>query len=149
MEEAKVEVSLPEGWGHDAGDSFSFHIRPEERVSGVRVHMRSAKETTLIEALNALAQTFDENASKADKGRGVKNRLIEVKEVLAGDGTKGIRATTGVVHHAKEGVKFYPACWHYLFQNSDGRIICVCVYNTARDEAFDPDAFILPKTRIK
>ncbi|MEY4483165.1 MAG: hypothetical protein RL693_617 [Verrucomicrobiota bacterium] len=120
---AGVSITFPDGWQHDAEDTFGFVIQPptqNTKPKRVRIHMTAHQGITLEAAIQ---KGFNRGNELREKNKHPPEKLIRSTPVTTRSGIKGQKATIG-----DESANGNAYLNRYYFLKLDGSIFCVCVY---------------------
>jgi len=149
VEDLKVSITVPDEWKHNSEDSFGYAITASGKSTSLRIHAKGAEKSDLWATLNQVIQNFEYRSSTTDK-EWTELRVIEVVPVKDSQEKKGFRVTTGNV--AGKNIRnkiLIPNVYHYLFINSDGIPVCVCLYaSSGIKDPDEADKFILTTLKI-
>lgn len=123
VEEAGVSITFPDGWKHDAEDTFGFVIQPptqNTKPKKVRIHMTAHQGITLEAAIQ---KGINHTNELKEKEKQPPEKLIRSTPVATHSGIKGQKATIG-----DESADGHAYLNRYYFLKPDGSIFCVCVY---------------------
>lgn len=131
---AGVSIIMPDGWKHDAEDTFGFVIQPptqNTKPKRVRIHMTVHQGITPEAAIQKGVNHINEIKGRTKQPP---EKAIRSTPVTTRSGIKGQKATIG--DESADGNAYLN---RYYFLKPDGTIFCVCVY-FYRDPIFEKEA---------
>ncbi len=149
ISDCRVAISLPNTWQHDTDEEFGYMVRTPSHSRGLKIRLRASSESDLLTTLNEMIQNFEWFSTIPSGVERREERVIGVKPVVDADGREGLRVISGTLAGERHEKVLSPTVFHYLFVNSDNRVVCVCLYaESGITEPTEADAFVLKGLRV-
>jgi hypothetical protein len=117
-----VTLVTPDGWQHDAKDTFGYVLRAPaaKQTQKLRIHFAKKDAKSVREAAELSLKRINE--VRAPKKQPLED-VLSSGPVKTRSGIEGWRSAHGFADASE-----HPYIVHYYFHPPGGRIICVCAY---------------------